>query len=142
MDFAGLAAVITALSVLITAVAKVWLDLRAVRSQQKTMWRGIVARGYVEAEKIGVLVRTGDPARPWTVSEQGRLVYETIKPTLKATRAKLREKLGREPADDTLAWAFEREFQQWFLEHACRELGVDQHGCLAVACVIAKENGS
>jgi hypothetical protein len=141
MDYTGIAALLTALAVFLPVIYKLWTDLRTVKEDQATLWHGIIARGYVEAHLQGLLINTGNPARPWAVAEKARRVFDTIKPTLAATRHRLKQELGREPTDDTLAWIFERDLQNWFTDTACPALGVHQHGCLAIACVIARENG-
>lgn len=139
MDALQIATVAVSASLLASAFVLMALRVRAIRFERQAIWHGIMLRGYVEAEKTGVLKRSGNPQNPWIVSASAAQIYEQVKPTLIATKNKMALELGHQPTDDDLAWTFELELQQWFVEHGCPNIGTNQHGCLAVACVIAKE---
>ncbi len=146
MDLLALAAVLTALAGLVTAIGKIWLELRKTQGHFKktqedfdSVWEGIILRGFKEAEVKGHLQPDGEEC--WTVSADARKVYGEIAPDLKAIRKNLQLTHGGLLSESTLAWAIEQRFQKWMLEHACPTLGVNQHGCLAIAAIIARENG-
>lgn len=148
MDWTGWYTAAGILAGIAMIVAKNWSDIRNLRAKHKVLydehkviWHGIVQRGYLEAELLGLTYRTGNPEKPWAVSDRAKIVYAPICPTLKATHEALAKKLGHEPSEDTLAFAFEAELQQWMLENACPRLNLKHHGCLAIACILAK-NGT
>ncbi len=111
--------------------------LDAMQSDQDVIWGGIIKRGYVEAEKTDCLLP--QPGGGWNLTARARREYDPIAADLKMVLQNLRTLLGREPTDETLSWAIEKKFQDWMQQHACPGLGVNQHGCLAIACVIARE---
>lgn len=136
MNWQGLAALISALSLFIPVLVKALFDLKRLRSDYKNIWHGIVARGYVEAISLGHLVMKDGQ---WHVSEEARNHYGPIAPQLRTIRHNLKVKMGREPSDDELTWAVEQDasLQQWMVDNGCPALGINQHGCLAIACIIS-----
>ena len=136
MDLTGVAAVITALSLLVPAIVKLLFDLRRLRADYAIVWRGLVARGFLEAEYLKHLTFA---ETCWIVSSNARSVYEPIAGKLKWLHKGLVQRLGYEPSEDVLAMGIEREFQAWMLRNACPRLRVNTHGCLAIALVIARE---
>lgn len=141
MDFAGLALVITAIGGLLGILTKFWLDLNQTKRDYDHVWKGIVSRGFLEAQKMRYLIPDVCNETELTVSGKARQVYSEIAPALKSVRRRLAKSYGRSPSDEELGFAIEREFQNWMLGHACPLLGVNQHGCIAIACVLARENG-
>ncbi len=112
------------------------MNVSQIQADYDKVWAGITGRGYVEAEKIGHLKKSCDS---WVISPDARAAYTDIEVGLKEVFMAERHRLQRSPTDPELAWAIESKYQQWMLGHACPVLGVNQHGCLAIASIIARE---
>lgn len=103
----------------------------------RSLWSGIVARGYIEAEGLGHIKRNGDD---WTISPTARQVYVPIADDLRKLFIGERQRLNRVPTSDELTWAIDVKYRALLLENVCPTLGVTQHGgCLAIANIIARE---
>ena len=142
MDVASITALVVAITGLIGAVAKLWMDMRQTKQDYNTIWKGIVERGFLEAEELRVIIRIDGESKTYMVAENARQIYNDIAEDLKRIRKKLKDSMGKEPSNEVLAWAIERDFQAWMIANACPKLGVNQHGCLAIACILARENGT
>ena len=118
-----------------------WMLWKIQRLQQdyRTIWHGIVARGFIEAAKCEHMKFENGR---WVVSQNARALYAEIEMRLRDNVRRLAKIYGREPTNEELSWAIEQnsELQAWMIEHGCPTLGVNQHGCLAIACVIARES--
>jgi hypothetical protein len=66
-------------------------------------------------------------------------VFAEMEEPLKDLFGRLKESYGQEPSDDELAAAIEMEFQDWLVGRACPTLKLNQHGCLAVASIVARQ---
>lgn len=135
IDGTTVAAFFAGLAALVPVLIKGWLDVRHVHNDYKFVWAGIVDRGYVEAVKQGALL---GGCQNWIVSQTANETYREIANELRHIYAYQKIDLKREPTDAEIAWAIEQRFQQWMITHACPRLGVNQHGCLAIASVIAR----
>ncbi len=132
------AIIVTAFTALAPILMKILDDLRKLRANNDTLWLGLVARGFVEAQKCGYLRLD---AGVWIVAEKARSVYAEIQPRLQVLCVVLRKKHEREPTDAEVGWSVEsnKDLQQWLIDHACPKLGLNQHGCIAIAAVLARE---
>ena len=152
MDWTGIVAVIGAvaagIATVVASVSKFLTDrdtkrLASVDRRQQDdidmLWEGLVRRGFVGARRIGFLTET-DGRR--AVAEKVRELFLEKRDDLKAIRKKLKNFLGRDPLDLELAFEIEKQHQVWLTKAICPALGVEQYECVALATVIACENGS
>lgn len=137
---AAITALVIALTGLIPIIIKMRFELKAVKESYDNVWYGIVRRGFVEGVRCSHIERVEGK---WKISDAAKLTYSEISLKLKLLFKSLVLTFGRNPTDEEFAWAVEQDkvFQKWMLEHACPNLGVSQHGCLAIACIIGSENG-
>lgn len=114
-------------------------DTRKLREDYKRIWLGIVARGFLEAQKSGFLSLDGET---WNTTDEVREVYSEIRLRLRVIYRILKRRLDREPTDAELGWYIELDegIQQWMFSNGCPQLGLNQHGCIALAAVIARED--
>ena len=142
MDWAGVAAFLTALgtffTVAIPVVVKAFREIKALRKSNDVMWASLVKRGFLEAASKQHIKKV---AGVWQVTDEARKAFAPIVEALRDMRQRLVHGLGKEPDDDELGAAIEMEYQDWLVENICPALKVNQHGCLAIACVLAREDG-
>lgn len=136
MDLAWLAAFLTVLSILIPILVTMWKAIKSNISHNQIVWSGIMKRGYLEARAKGYLSKDTGNLR---VSDRARKAYTEVMVRLQEIHQHLTKKFRRTPTDDELTWAIEEEFQDWMIENACAVLNMNQHGCLAVASILARE---
>lgn len=132
------ASCLVAVSIMVPILVRFWRELVQMRTGYAKVWTGIVQRGFVEAQTLGHLKHICDS---WVVSASARLMYASIAPDLQRLYGQIRQRLGRSPTDDELGWEIEQKHQKWMLANACPGLGLNEHGCLAIAGIIAREGG-
>lgn len=137
IDGPTVGALFAGIALLVPVLVKGFVDLRAVKRDYKFVWQGIVERGYVEAMKNGALL---GGCQNWIVSQTANETYREIANELRHIYRYQVIDLKREPTDGELAWAIEQRFQSWMVIHACPRLGVNSHGCLAIASVISRSS--
>lgn len=125
-----------ALAMLIPILVKAFRDIRNNDRKFDRLWHGIIARGYVEAQKCGHLTRLDNGT--WHIADPVKAVYGAIGKELRTLYRELKTRLNRPPTNYEYSWAIEEDptLQIWMVENACPKLGLNQHGCLAIAFVI------
>ncbi len=107
------------------------------RIRNDLTWKGIVGRGFAEAQQQKHLMKTQRPdgSWAWIVSPEAKVVYQPI-------MMDLRELGLKNPDDRSLSWAIEQRYQQWMIDTICVSLNVHGNGCTAIAMTLAREEGS
>ena len=135
----SIAAILLAVSVLVPVLAKAFIDIFRIKRRYDILWNGICARGFVEAQKCGHIKKSVDGT--WIITDEARTIYVAVGKELRDLFRNLKIRLSRFPTDAEFTWEIEQDpnLQAWMVVEACPKLGVNQHGCLAIACVIVKE---
>lgn len=144
-------ALIVAITALLPAVAAFLIKIHKIAKEQirlkienaklkddyQRVWLGFVARGFLEAQKAGYLVYEHDE---WNTTAAVREVYAEVHDQLRRIYLVLRRKFERDPTDAEISFNIEMddELQNWMIDHACPTLGINQHGCLALATIVAR----
>lgn len=118
-------------------VVRVLKKLEDINRDYHFIWRGIILRGFMEAERTGNIERCDST---WKISDRSRQAYADIADGLRTLYQAKSASLSRSPTDDELAWEIEMKYQDWMLGNVCQILGVSQHGCTAIASIIARED--
>lgn len=141
-DWQGMSVFVTAAAAAFVTVAKCLRDLyrkdTAQQDQLDSLKAGLLKRGCLGAKPY---IQTKDGKR--TINDPA--VYELFAPkrdALRKIRRELKKFLRRDPFDIELAFEIEKNHQDWLVTTVCPALGKHSYECLALACVIAEENGS
>lgn len=113
-------------------------EYEKLKDEQRQIWLGVVARGFLEAQKGGFLTLKDSE---WLLTQDVREVYSEIHSKLRGIYRVLKRRWEREPTDAEIGYYVEvdKDLQQWMLEYGCPQLGLNQYGCLAVAAVYSRE---
>ena len=114
-------------------------DYGQMKDDYDAAWRGVVRRGFLEAVQCGYIeVRDGKVS----VSEKAASFYNERLPQLKRVYAEMVLRLKRYPTEEEYQWEVEhdKDIQEWLIGDVCPRLGVNRHGCLAIASALVREH--
>ncbi len=157
IDWKGLAAVIVAIPALLGAVAEFFArmrqgrELRAKDDQQqheiddlKRFKHDSIMRGFAGAKRLG-FVTMHDSGKMMISGPQREAILEAFasrKGELQAIYKRLKRLYGRKPDEVEMALEIERTHNAWLRDFVCPVIQRESYECVALACVIAAENGS
>ena len=141
MDFAAVLVMAASFAFVVLGPI-VWMlfrRLRTLRGRYDKMWIGITERGLSEAKNKGHIIQHGGR---WILSADAIVACQPIKFQLRQMYRDVVQKLGRTPTDEEYAFAVKQhdELREWIHHNVCPALDMNQHGCLAVVCLIAQES--
>lgn len=113
-------------------------DNAKLRDEQRQIWLGTMARGFLEAQSRDFIVYQSGS---WYLGADVREVYAPVHDRLRGVYRTLKRRWEREPTDAEIGYYVEvdKDLRQWMLEYGCPQLGLNQYGCLAVAAVYSRE---
>lgn len=140
-DLAGWAAMIAAMTPILTVlfglIWRLWIGQRKLQFEYNRAWKGIVARGFLEALDSSHMYQDG--VGGFIISDVAKALFGDKIFEFRKLRKDLSIELGHEPSIEALGWAIEQKYQTWLVEVVCPTLKVRQYGCIAIACVLARE---